>query len=99
MISEAVRALQAGEELKNSSSWKNLQATTGAIVAIAGAALMVLKWVGVDINASPEQITAIAGGVAGVLGVFNTYATLATSKKVGVQPRGGSSDGSEVIAS
>lgn len=93
MISEAIKVLQAGEELKNSTSWKNLQATTGAVVAIAGAAIMVLKWVGVEINATPDQITAIAGGVAGVLGVFNTYATLATSKRVGMQPSNGGDAG------
>lgn len=96
MISEAIKALQAGEELKNSETWKNLQVTTGAVAAIAGAAFMVLGWVGVDINVTPEQVTAIAGGIAGILGVFNTYTTLATSKRVGVSPKRGSDSGPEV---
>lgn len=88
MISEAIKALQAGEELKNSAGWKNLQATTGAIISIAGAAFMVLGWVGLDVQITADQTAAIAGGIAGILGVFNTYTTLATSKRVGVSPRG-----------
>jgi hypothetical protein len=83
MISEAIKALKAGEELKNAETWKNVQATAGAVSAVFGAVIMVLGWVGVHLNVTTEELTYIAGGVAGILGVFNGYTTLATSKRVG----------------
>ena len=85
MISELIRALKAGEEVKNAETWKNIQATTSAIIAISGAIFMALGWVGVHLEISPEQLSAIAGGIAGILGVFNTYSTIATSKRVGLR--------------
>lgn len=92
MIKELIGALKAGQELKNASTWKNMQATTSAIVAIAGAVFMALGWVGVHIEITTDQVMAIAGGIAGILGVFDTYSTLATSKRVGL-PSGSESDG------
>lgn len=88
MIRELINALKAGEELKNSETLKNVQATTAALVTIAGAGFMVLGWVGVDLNVTTEQLTAIAGGVATIIGMFNSYSTIATSKRVGVSTRG-----------
>lgn len=84
MIGELIRALKAGEELKNAATWKNLQATSSSISAVIGGIFCVLGLVGVHLNVTPEQVIAIAGGIAGILGVFNTYTTIATSKKVGI---------------
>lgn len=95
MISELIRALKAGEELKNAETWKNLQATAGACTALAGAAVMVLGWVGIHLQVTAEQYSAIVGGIAGVLGVFNGYATLATSRRVGL-PSGGGDSGDSI---
>lgn len=94
MIRELIRALNAGEELRNAATWKNTQATTGAITAILGFVALVLPYIGVKIETTPEQLSAIAGGVAAVVGLFNGYTTIATSAKVGLPPRDGDSNDS-----
>lgn len=86
MISEAINALKAGEELKDASTWKSLQATTAAVSAVIGGVLAVLGLVGFHPQVSPDQLLAIAGGVAGVLGVFHTYTTVATTTRIGLPP-------------
>lgn len=93
MITELIKALQAGQELKNAATWKNTQSITGAITAILGFVSLVLPYVGVKVEISSDQIIAIAGGVAAVVGVFNSYTTIATSAKVGLPPRSLDSNG------
>ena len=97
MISELIRALKAGEELKNKENWKNAQIITGALTSVAGAALMGLRFVGVEVPITDDQIVAIAGGIAAVLGLFNTYTTAATSKSVGLQTGSNSNDAATVV--
>ena len=90
MISEMINALRAGQELKNSTKWKNLQATTGLVTALLGAGIMVLGWVGIHPPLSAEQVGALAGGIAAVLGLFNGYTTVATTQRddvMGLPPK------------
>lgn len=91
MITEAWKALKAGEELTNAESWKNRQATGSAVAAILGLVVVLLPHIGVKIDLSVEDITAIAGGIAAVLGVCSTFLTTATSKRVGL-PSGNKTD-------
>lgn len=86
MISELFSALRAGDQLRNSTSWKNVQLTTGAVSALLGAVVVVLPYVGVHFEITQEQILGLAGGIAAVLGMFNSYTTAATSKTVGLPP-------------
>lgn len=95
MITELIRALQAGEELKNAATWKNTQAITGAITAVLGFVALVLPYIGVKIETTPDQLSAIAGGIAAVVGLFNGYTTIATSKKVGLPAGNGDTNGSD----
>ena len=90
MISEMIAALRAGEELKNAETWKNAQATTGDVQTIIGAVLAIAGLVGFKLDIAPEQLALIAGGVAGLLGVYNSYLTRATSKRIGL-PAGNTS--------
>jgi hypothetical protein len=83
-LSDLIRALKAGEELENSTTWKNIQATANSSAVVLAAIVAAFKMVGIELHVTPEELTYIASGVAGVLGVFNTYATIATSKKVGI---------------
>ena len=97
MISNLIRALRAGEELKNKENWKNAQIITGAITSIAGAALMGLRVFGVEVPITDDQIVAIAGGAAAILGLYNSYATTATSKSVGLQAGGNGDDADPLV--
>lgn len=92
MLREMIRALHAGEELRNVATWKNTQAITGALTAILGFVALVLPYVGVKIETTPEQLSAIAGGIAAVVGLFNGYTTVATSAKVGLPSGDGDSN-------
>ena len=97
MISELIRALKAGEELKNKENWKNAQIITGALTSVAGATLMGLRFVGVEIPITDDQIVAIAGGAAAIIGVYNSVTTAATSKSVGLQTGSNSNDAASVV--
>lgn len=92
MLREMIRALHAGEELRNAATWKNTQAITGALTAILGFVALVLPYVGVKIETTPEQLSAIAGGIAAVVGLFNGYTTIAASAKVGLPAGDGNSN-------
>jgi hypothetical protein len=89
MITEMIAALKAGQELKQSGTWRQLQVASNALVAIVGAALMVLGWLGFRPDISAEQVAAVCGGIAALGGIYNSYTTVATDKRIGVgmQPR------------
>lgn len=77
-------ALKAGEELADSTAWKNRQATANAVAAILGLVVALLALMGVQVEVSSTDIAALAGGIAVVLGLLNTVFTAATSKRVGL---------------
>lgn len=89
MITELLSALNAGQQLSNSAGWKNAQATTNAIAAVMAGVLAVLSLAGIHPLVTSEQLALIGGGIAGILGVLNTYTAIATSKTVGLPPRAG----------
>lgn len=86
MIMKKIKAgftvLREGEELSNSETWKNRQASSSAIISIIGAILVFIPSLG-DYFSSEDIIT-IAGGLAALGGVLNSYITMATSKRVGL---------------
>jgi cation transporter-like permease len=77
-------ALRKGKELRHPETWKNRQTATSIVGAVLGAALVGLRFAGVDVALTSEDIMAIAGGVATVGGLAVAYLTTATSKKVGI---------------
>lgn len=80
-------ALKAGHSLANSATWKHRQNAVAALVAVLGGAGVVARWAGVQIDLAPEDVAAIAGGVAAAYGVLNGVLTTATSDKVGLPSR------------
>ena len=84
ILTDAWRALKAGEELGNAESWKNRQATASAVAAVLGLVVVLLPKIGLKIDISGGDIATIAGGIAVVLGMLNSYLTTATSKRVGL---------------
>lgn len=76
------RALQAGEKLSNSATWKNRQTAINALLAVLGCIALFLP-----IEVSHEDLQLIAGGIGAVGGLFNAWATTSTSRTVGLPAR------------
>lgn len=81
-LAAALAALRHGSMLADPAGWKRRQNTINAIVGLIGAALVFYP-----MDIPPEDVAAIAGGVAAVLGLLNGYITTATTDKVGLPPR------------
>lgn len=84
-IADFIKALKAGEEIKNPATWKNRQTTTNAIAAIIGVGVAIAKWKGVGLHMSDTDLMTLAGGGAAVLGLANGVMTTISSKKVGMK--------------
>ena len=86
-IRAAIVVLRHGEELTHAETWKSRQNSVNVLVALLGAAAVFAP-----IEISADDISAVAGGIAAVVGLFNAYTTTATSKRIGVQAGSGDSN-------
>lgn len=79
----AADALKAGQSLQNPAKWKNVQLIMTPMLVIVSA---IFVFLGVDLD--EHQVNAIAFGLS-TLGtiLFNAYFTVATTDKIGVQPK------------
>lgn len=82
--------LRQGEMLSDPGKWKNRQQTGNALLAILGALVPLLGGAAHDLQ--PDDLVALAGGIAVALGLLNAYFIPATSDKVGLPPRRGNPD-------
>ena len=80
-IRAAVVVLHQGERLTNAATWKNRQNLLNILVAVLGAVAVFLPE---SMSLSEADTMAIAGGIAAVAGLFNTYVTTATTNKIGL---------------
>ena len=78
-ILAAIEVLYQGKQLANPTIWKNTQALTGILLALLPALLSLT-----GLNASDQDVQSIVGGVVTAVGLFNAYATIGTSTKVGL---------------
>lgn len=84
-LAAAFAALRYGSSLTDPAIWKQRQTRLNALVGLLGALVVLLPVVGVKIEVTSEDVLAIAGGIAAVVGLFvNPYLTTATSDKVGL---------------
>ncbi|KON79411.1 hypothetical protein PA01_12790 [Azoarcus sp. PA01] len=81
-LAAAFAALRHGASLADPAVWKRRQNLINALVGLLGAALVLYP-----MDISNDDIAAIVGGIAAVVGLFNAWATTATSTKVGLPPR------------
>tara|TARA_R110000868_G_scaffold41060_1_gene140748 strand:+ start:279 stop:587 length:309 start_codon:yes stop_codon:yes gene_type:complete len=84
LVSNIFTALKAGYALRDSEVWKNRQAAINAIAAVLSAAMAIAQGLGYGFAVSNETMLAVAGGIWAIVGVFNSWATVATSAKVGL---------------
>lgn len=92
MLIDAFRALQAGKELANAKTWKQVQLLTANLTILLGAAVSIAGAMGHPIPLTGEQITTLVSALAVLVGLFNSYTTVATTERIGVQPAADSVD-------
>ncbi len=79
-----IKALQAGQELKDPAKWKKGQNLTNAVAAVLAGLIAVLKFGGIEIPVTDEQLVEMSSIVAAILAVVNGYITTASTQKIGV---------------
>ncbi|MBI3146105.1 MAG: hypothetical protein HYZ18_12785 [Pseudogulbenkiania sp.] len=77
-IAAALAALRYGASLTDPALWKQRQTTVNSLVGFFGAVLLLYP-----MEISHEDLERISGGIAVLLGLFNTYTTVATTTKIG----------------
>ena len=88
LIVDFFRVLQTGQELANAETWKKRQLAINALVVIITAGASIARAYGYSLGLGEEQINDLAGGIYAVVGVFNAWATVATTGRIGLPPRG-----------
>lgn len=74
-------ALRHGASLTDPTIWKHRQNLMNALVGLLGAIVLIIP-----VEVSNDDIGAIAGGIAVLGGLINTYLTTATTDKIGITP-------------
>lgn len=91
LVGNIFTALKAGYALRDSEVWKNRQTAVNAIAAVLSAAMAIAQGLGYGFAVSNETMLAVSGGIWALVGVFNSWATVATSGKVGLSVDSGAS--------
>jgi len=79
------KAVRAGKELKNASTWANRQALTSICVVVLTFTVGILKFLGVDLPFTDEQIVEGGAAIATLLFLGNSVLSVATTKDAGVK--------------
>lgn len=93
LIGDIIDVFRKGRSVANPELWKNLGACSAALAGVGSSALAVAAAFGYRIDLDRDALEAIAGGIAGVLFLFNGGVHLATSDKVGLPPKPDADDG------
>jgi len=86
MFIDAIRALRAGQELASAETWKKVQVWTNSAIVLIGSLVSLSAAVGHPIPITADQISTLVTGLAVLVGMYNTYTTVATTKRLGVRP-------------
>ena len=87
MIIDVFRAFQAGKELARAETWKRAQVWTINLTILLGSGVSIAAALGHPVPLTPDQITTVVSAVAVLVGLFNSYVTVATTTRLGVPPR------------
>ena len=83
------RVLRAGEELANAETWKKRQVLVNALTVLLSSSLVVASAYGHTVALDTEGVASIAGAIAALAGVFNAWATVSTTERIGLSPGAG----------
>lgn len=86
MITNFIEALRLGHMLRDPTSWKNRQLVINAIAAILGFIVALANLFGFPINLDAETTAAVGSVVWTIVSLFNGWATVATTEKIGLLP-------------
>jgi len=78
-------AMRHGKEIANPATWKNRQNTINLLMSLAGVAVFLLKFAGLEFEITDEQLLIVATGIATILGGVNSIMTTASSSKIGLK--------------
>lgn len=84
LVTSIWRALRSGYKLANSEAWKNRQIVVNSLTGLLGGAVAIAKALGHDLPVSDSDVAALAGAAAVLVGLFNGWATAATTGAVGL---------------
>lgn len=77
--------LKKGEAVADAARVKNWQAVLNGVTALIVAGIAAANQFGYEVNVAPDQIERLLAHLGGlIVGAGNIWATLATSKKVGI---------------
>ncbi len=82
LLMNGLKALKAGESLKNMETWKNRQTAMNAVTVLI---VFIVSFFPDTVKVTEEQATEISGAIVTIVGLVNVYFVNATSKKVGVK--------------
>lgn len=91
IIGDAINVLRVGHELRNAETWKNRQALTATLFTLLSSAAGAAAFLGypIPIPTDPASLEGIASLVGMVgFGLFQLWATFATTSRIGLPPRG-----------
>ena len=93
LIGDIVDVFRKGRSVANPELWKNMGACSAALAGLGSSALAIAAVFGYRVDLDRDALEAIAGGIAGVLFLFNGGVHLATSDKVGLPAKPKPDDG------
>ena len=93
ILNDFFSAFRAGKELANTVTWKQAQVLTNALVALLTAAVAIAASFGYRLALDDAGVQSIAAAVVALVGLFNGGVTVATTVRLGVQPKAGDSRG------
>jgi hypothetical protein len=81
MITEVIKAVKAGEELKDPAKWKNRVETINLVGIVLAAVVMIIRWRYPTV-VIPDGVTEYIAEIIGtILAIINLYFNRATTKK------------------
>lgn len=91
-LPDFLKALKAGEELAKPATWKRAQVWTGSLTALLGALFAIARAYGYPTPIDETQIAGLVSGLAVAVGLFQSWATVATTRRIGLPPGAGPDD-------
>lgn len=85
-LPDFLKALRAGQELAHAETWKRAQVWTGSLTALLGALAAIARAYDYPVPLDEAQIAALVAGLAVLVGLFQSWATVATTRRVGLPP-------------
>ena len=86
-ILAALNVLRYGVSVADPVTLKNKQNLTNTLIGLLGALAVFLPF-----EVTADDLGNIVGGVVAVVGLFNVYATVASTDKIGLRPKREDSD-------